>query len=208
MHARSSIAAATSAEPRRDRASDRRGRHAMGRRGQGQLVDLVAKETHRGRPLPGRPQRRPHARGRRRDVRAAAHPERDPPRPHHAASSATAWSSTPRSCSTRSTRSRPRASTARRLRVSPQAHLVMPYHPVLDELTEAPARASTSWAPPGAASAPPTPTRRLGSGLRVEDLLDADDVPPAAGRRAARQERRCWPVYGHARSTPTRSPSE
>ena len=47
------------------RASDRRRRHPVGRRGQGQVHRPPRQGDGDGRPLPGRPQRRPHHRGRR-----------------------------------------------------------------------------------------------------------------------------------------------
>jgi adenylosuccinate synthase len=60
-----------------------------------------------------------------------------------------------------------------RLVVSPQAHLVMPYHPVLDELSEArkgDAKLGTTRRGIGPAYA----DKAARVGLRVEDLLDAD----------------------------------
>ena len=57
------------------------------------------------------------------------------------------------------------------LRISGNAHLIMPWH---RSSTPTP---SCSWAgsrsaPPGAGSAPPTPRRRSRVGIRVQDLLD------------------------------------
>ena len=48
----------------------------------------------------------------------------------------------------------------------------MPYHVLLDTAGEAQARQAARSAPPGAASAPVTPTRPLRLGIRVQDLLD------------------------------------
>ena len=55
---------------------------------------------------------------------------------HHRPSSATAWSSTPPSCARRSTISRAGASPPRNLKISGKAHLIMPYHIMLDHVQE------------------------------------------------------------------------
>ena len=51
-------------------------------------------------------------------------------------SSATAWSSTRRSCSPRSTASPARRDTCDRLLISANAHLISPYHQTIDKVTE------------------------------------------------------------------------
>ena len=142
-----------------------------GDEGKGRFTDYLAKESVDGRPLPGRPQRRPHDRRRRRGVQAPARAERRPLPVGRRRSSATAWSSTRRCCSTSSTCSRARASTPRRLRLSGNAHLIMPYHQELDRVTErylGKNKLGTTKRGIGPAYA----DKALRVGLRVQDLLD------------------------------------
>ena len=107
-----------------------------GDEGKGRFTDYLAKEMRPRRPLPGRPQRRAHDRRRRRGLRAPAGAERRAVRRTSRRSSATASSSTPRCCSPSSTCSRARASTRSRVKLSGNAHLIMPYHQELDRVTE------------------------------------------------------------------------
>ena len=67
-----------------------------GDEGKGKTTDLLAESVAHGRALPGRRQRRAHDRPRRRGLQAAPRAERRAAPAHHARSSATAWSSIPR----------------------------------------------------------------------------------------------------------------
>ena len=89
--------------------SDRR--HPVGRRGQGQVTDYLAKESSMCRPLPRRPQRGPHARGRRRGVQAPARAERRAVSVGDAGHRQRRGGRSGGAASTRSTCSRARAST-------------------------------------------------------------------------------------------------
>src|SRR4029453_3836945 len=64
------------------RAGDDHGRNPMGRRGEGQVHRPPRQGDARGRPLPGGPQRGPHAGGRRRELRPPAGAQRRALRPH------------------------------------------------------------------------------------------------------------------------------
>ena len=86
-------------------------------------------------------------------------------------SSATAWWSTPRSCSTSSTRSSAKGVDCSRLLVSGNAHLIMPYHQELDRVTErSSARTRSGTTKRGIGPAYADKASRVG--LRVQDLLD------------------------------------
>ena len=58
------------------------------------------------------------------------------------------------------------------LRISANAHLIMPYHLLLDSGGRGEARQAARSARRAAASAPATPTRPSRLGIRVQDLLD------------------------------------
>ena len=76
------------------------------------------------------------------------------------------------------------------LLISDCAHLVMPYHPRIDETARAPQGQSEDSAPPNAASAPLTATRRRAPGLRVSDLMQPRGFfHETAGRGCARPTR-------------------
>ena len=77
-----------------------------GDEGKGKVVDWLTDHAAGGGPLPGRPQRRPHARHRRRQDGAAADPVGDHARRRSPATSATASSSIRSTCSARSAGSR------------------------------------------------------------------------------------------------------
>ena len=142
-----------------------------GDEGKGQLTDLLAKEMRAGRPLPGRPQRRPHPRRRRRDVRAPARPERHPLRPRHAGDRQRRGRR-PRRAARRDRHARARrASTAAGSRSSGNAHLIMPYHQELDRVTER-CLGKNKLGTTKRGIGPAYADKALRVGLRVQDLLD------------------------------------
>ena len=122
-------------------------------------------------------------------------------------SSATAWWSTPRCCSTRSTCSSGRGVDCERLKVSSSAHLILPYHQLLDRVTErhlGKNKLGTTKRGIGPAYA----DKAARVGLRVQDLLRPQDLPPEARAGAARRRARCWPrSTTSCRPTSTRSPT-
>ena len=76
-----------------------------------------------------------------------------------------------------------------RVKLSGNAHLIMPYHQELDRVTErylGKNKLGTTKRGIGPAYA----DKALRVGLRVQDLLDAEDLPREARPRAAREERR------------------
>ena len=92
---------------------------------------------------------------------------------------------------------RARPSDVSGLRISGNAHLIMPWHRDHRRRLRAAARARCRSARPGAASGRPTPTRRCASGIRVQDLLDekilrAEDPDGALG-----QERELRKLHHH-----------
>ena len=84
------------------------------------------------RALPGRRQRRPHRRARRRDLQAPPRAERRAP-PAHPPVIGPGVVVNPGRCSTRSAMLDERGISPARLRVSHAAHVIMPYHVALDE---------------------------------------------------------------------------
>ena len=58
------------------------------------------------------------------------------------------------------------------VRLSGEAHLIMPWHVAIDQAHASGGSATSRSAPRGAASARRTPTRRSRLGIRVQDLLD------------------------------------
>ena len=160
-----------------------------GDEGKGRFTDYLAKESDARRALPGRPQRRPHDRRRRRGVRAPARAERRALPARSRRSSATASSSTPRSCSPSSTCSSARASTRAGSRLSGNAHLIMPYHQELDRVTERYLGKNKL----GHHQARHRPrVRRQGAARRPAGPGPArpEDLPREARPRAPREERR------------------
>ncbi len=77
-----------------------------------------------------------------------------------------------------------------RLVVSGNAHLIMPYHQRARPGDGALLGQERPRHDQARASGRPTPTRRPGSGLRVQDLLDDEDLPPEARRGPQGEERR------------------
>ena len=63
------------------------------------------------------------------------------------------------------------------LLISDCAHLVLPYHRILDEQRETSAREATRSAPPSAASAPPMATRRRAPGCACPTLCSPTCSP-------------------------------
>ena len=198
-----------------------------GDEGKGRFTDLFAKEMHLVVRYQGG-----HNAGHTLVVdgetfAAPADPQRRPLRPHHARSSATASWSTPPCSSTRSTCSRAGASTARRLKVSGNAHLILPYHQLIDRRDRAPprqerARHHQARHRPGLRRQG-RPRRPAGAGpLRPEDLpgearagAQGEERRPGQGlqpaRAVGRRDRRRLPrragAAARSRTSPTRSTS-
>ena len=141
-----------------------------GDEGKGRFTDLLAKEMHARRPLPGRAQRGPHPRRRRRHLRPPARPERRPLRPRHPGHRQRGRRR-PRRAARRARHARgsgDRHEPARRLRQRPPDHAV-PHE--LDRVTErylGKNRLGTTRRGIGPAYA----DKAARVGLRVQDLLD------------------------------------
>ena len=87
---------------------------------------------------------------------------------------------------------RPRASTAAGCKVSGNAHLILPYHQELDRAHRAPPRARTSSARPSAASARPTPTRRRASACGCR-TCSTRRSSARSSTSCSRRRTRSWP---------------
>ena len=143
-----------------------------GDEGKGKVTDLLAEQADRRRPLPGRQQRRPHDRPRRRGVQVPPDPLGDP-LPGQDLRDRQRRRDRPDGADRRDRRAAgAAASTSAACGSRANAHLIMPYHLLLDHGGRGEARQARRSARPGAASAPATPTRRRASGIRVQDLLD------------------------------------
>ena len=111
-----------------------------GDEGKGKIVDLLAERFDDRRPLPGRLERRPHRGRRRRDVQVPA-AALGHPRPGQALRARQRRRDRPRRrCARSSTSSRAAAAPTSGLRISGNAHLVMPWHRILDAQSERAAR--------------------------------------------------------------------
>ena len=123
------------------------------------------------RPLPGRPQRGPHARRRRRGVQAPARAERRA-LPVGDAGHRQRRGGRSRGAARRARHARePRASTPGSLRLSGNAHLIMPYHQELDRVTER-YLGKNKLGTTKRGIGPTYADKALRVGLRVQDLLD------------------------------------
>ena len=148
-------------------------RRPVGRRGQGQDRRSARRARRHGRALPRRQQRRPHAGRERREDRPQPDPVRRAPSgqglragPRHGHRSRRCW------CA-RSTRSA-RAATCtsdRWLRVSEQAHLIMPYHRAIDHARER-LREAGAIGTTGRGIGPAYEDKMARTGIRVGDLFD------------------------------------
>ena len=107
-----------------------------GDEGKGRFTDYLAQGERPGRPLPGRPQRRAHASS------STARPSRCSScraacsTPTSRRSSATASSSIPRCCIAELDMLAGKGVDTSRVKLSGNAHLIMPYHQELDRVTE------------------------------------------------------------------------
>ena len=108
-----------------------------GDEGKGKIVDLLTDRVAARRALPGRPQRRSHARHRRREDGAVADSVRDPAPAACTASSATAWCCRSRRCSREADALVQKGVPVyERLRISPKCPLILPSHVALDRARE------------------------------------------------------------------------
>ena len=174
-----------------------------GDEGKGKTTDLLAGRSVVRGALPGRRQRRPHHRARRRGLQAPPGARAACFDPHITPVIGNGVVVNPARLIDEMAHARRRAAwTCRRLRVSSAAHVIMPYHVALDAAAGGATARAASWAPPTAASARPTPTGRCASALRMGDLLDrgprarppraqpaARPTPSCAGRSARRRLR-------------------
>jgi uncharacterized cupin superfamily protein len=117
------------------RAGDRGDRRPVGRRGQGQGRRPARGAGGRGRALPGRQQRRPHDRPRRRDVQPAPHPV-GILYPGKRCIIGNGVVIDPKVLTGEIDALKARGVDMSGLRVSANAHLIMPYHLLLDQAGE------------------------------------------------------------------------
>ena len=152
------------------RACHRHRRCAVGRRGQGQDRRPARAGLGRRLPLPGRPERGPHRHRRRRDVQVPPPAVGDPLRQGERARRRLRRRSR-RCCSTRSTTSSGRGISAEPLKISGNAHLIMPWHIAIDGASEKRlGKLQIGTTRRGIGPAYADKAARLG--IRVQDLLD------------------------------------
>ena len=134
-----------------------------GDEGKGKIVDWLTEDARRRRPLPGRPQRRAHARGDGRKTvlrlipSGVLHPTVRVYIGNGVVVSPSALLAEIRELEAR------RRPLRGRLVISPACPLVLPVHAALDQAREIGGRAKARSARPAAASAPPTRTRSRGA---------------------------------------------
>ena len=159
-----------------------------GDEGKGRVVDLLARDATRHRPLLGRQQRRPHDHQRPRPLRSAPRARPASSTRTRPASSATASPSTPSVLLEEIDSLEARGVSTQRLFVSDRAHVVMPYHPMIDQLDEK-LRGAAAIGTTGRGIGPCFADKVARLGIRMGDLVDPRGLPRAPLLRPALQER-------------------
>ena len=178
------------------RLHSRHGRHRdrgrpVGRRGQGQGHRPARRAGGPRDPLPGRQQRRPHDRPRRREVEVPPDPVGDP-LPRQAVRDRQRRRDRPEGADRRARRACAAAGIdLSGLRISANAHLIMPYHLLLDHAGEAQlGKLQIGTTRRGIGPCYADKAARLG--IRVQDLLDEKILQEEDRRRdGAQAPRRC-----------------
>ena len=166
-----------------------------GDEGKGKIVDWLTEQRAGRRALPGRPQRRPHARHRRQEDRAAAHSVGRAAPGRVASTSATASCCRRRRCCRRSASSKPPASTcARASRSRPPARSCCR---ITSRSTR---RAKARWATTkigttGRGIGPAYEDKIARRALRVQDLLDPGPLRGQARARCSSSTTSCCVNY-------------
>ena len=153
-----------------------------GDEGKGKLTDALAGARPRGGPSQWRQQRRPYHPDRRRHLQAPSRAlgraqSRLPMRRRRRRRASNPWS-----CSTKSKVCARAMCPSDNLRISERAHIVMPYHPRLDQLDET-ARGGDSIGTTLRGNGPAYADKVSRRGIRVGDLLDRETL-----RRALQYE--------------------